>query len=30
MGSFFEKKFGARWQDDEKEFWEKFPFYWLA
>ena len=27
MGSFFEKKFGARWQDDEKEFWEKFPFY---
>jgi DNA-binding NtrC family response regulator len=27
MGSFFEKKFGAKWQDDEKEFWEKFPFY---
>jgi DNA-binding NtrC family response regulator len=27
MGSFFEKKFGPKWQDDEKEFWEKFPFY---
>jgi DNA-binding NtrC family response regulator len=27
MGSFFEKKFGSKWQDDEKEFWEKFPFY---
>jgi DNA-binding NtrC family response regulator len=27
MGSFFEKKFGPRWQDDEKDFWEKFPFY---
>jgi hypothetical protein len=27
MGSFFEKKFGAKWQEDEKEFWEKFPFY---
>ena len=27
LGSFFEKKFGSRWQDDEKEFWEKFPFY---
>ena len=25
--SFFEKKFGHKWQDDEKEFWEKFPFY---
>lgn len=27
MGGFFEKKFGAKWQEDEKEFWEKFPFY---
>ena len=27
MGSFFEKKFGSQWQDDDKEFWEKFPFY---
>ncbi len=27
MGGFFEKKFGSQWQDDEKEFWEKFPFY---
>ena len=27
MGSFFEKKFGPDWQNDEKEFWEKFPFY---
>jgi DNA-binding NtrC family response regulator len=27
MGSFFEKKFGPKWKDDEKEFWEKFPFY---
>ena len=27
LGAFFEKKFGSQWQDDEKEFWEKFPFY---
>jgi DNA-binding response OmpR family regulator len=27
MGGFFEKKFGAKWQEDEKDFWEKFPFY---
>jgi len=27
LGSFFEKKFGEDWQNDEKEFWEKFPFY---
>jgi DNA-binding response OmpR family regulator len=27
LGGFFEKKFGAKWQEDEKEFWEKFPFY---
>jgi DNA-binding NtrC family response regulator len=27
LGSFFEEKFGEDWQNDEKEFWEKFPFY---
>ena len=27
MGSFFEKKFGSEWKEDESEFWEKFPFY---
>jgi DNA-binding NtrC family response regulator len=27
MASFFEKKFGPNWQKDEKDFWEKFPFY---
>ena len=27
MGAFFEKKFGPKWQDNEKDFWEKFPFY---
>ncbi|MGD8991635.1 MAG: response regulator [Desulfobacterales bacterium] len=27
MGAFFEKKFGPKWQDDENDFWEKFPFY---
>ena len=27
MGGFFEKKFGSQWQDDEKEFWDRFPFY---
>jgi len=27
MSSFFEKKFGPGWQKDEKEFWERFPFY---
>ena len=27
MGSFFEEKFGSKWKDDDKEFWEKFPFY---
>ena len=27
LGSFFETKFGEDWQKDEKEFWEKFPFY---
>ena len=23
----FEEKFGAKWKDDDREFWEKFPFY---
>lgn len=27
MGSFFEKRFGLRWQEDDKDFWEKFPHY---
>lgn len=27
MGSFFEKRFGDKWKDNDKEFWEKFPFY---
>ena len=27
MASFFEKKFGPDWQESEKDFWEKFPFY---
>jgi DNA-binding NtrC family response regulator len=27
MGSFFEKKFGSEWKEDESEFWKKFPFY---
>jgi len=27
MGSFFEKKFGADWQQSDQEFWKKFPFY---
>ncbi|UCF94072.1 MAG: response regulator [Desulfobacterales bacterium] len=27
MGAFCEKTFGARWQEKDKDFWEKFPFY---
>ncbi len=27
MGSFFEKRFGDKWKDNNKDFWEKFPFY---
>ena len=27
LGSFFEKKFGPKWKEDESEFWGKFPFY---
>jgi hypothetical protein len=27
-GSFYDKKFGADWKDEDKEFWEKFK-YWI-
>jgi DNA-binding NtrC family response regulator len=27
LSAFFEKKFGSQWQNDEKEFWVKFPFH---
>lgn len=27
LGSFFEKKFGPKWKEDDSEFWGKFPFY---
>lgn len=27
MGSFYEKKFGPDWQDDDEEFWEDFETY---
>jgi DNA-binding NtrC family response regulator len=27
-GSYYEKKFGPDWQKEDKEFWEKFP-YWI-
>jgi DNA-binding NtrC family response regulator len=27
LSAFFEKKFGSQWQDDEKDFWVKFPFH---
>ena len=27
MGAFFEKRFGEKWKDNDKDFWEKFPFY---
>jgi len=27
LGAFFEKRFGADWQESDKEFWKKFPFY---
>ena len=27
MGAFFEKRFGPDWKKNDKEFWEKFPFY---
>ncbi len=27
MAGFFERKFGPNWRKNDKEFWEKFPFY---
>jgi DNA-binding NtrC family response regulator len=27
MATFFEKKFGSDWQKNDKDFFEKFPFY---
>jgi DNA-binding NtrC family response regulator len=27
LSSFFEKRFGPDWKEQDKEFWEKFPFY---
>jgi len=27
LDSYLLKRFGADWQDNNKEFWEKFPFY---
>jgi DNA-binding NtrC family response regulator len=27
LSALFEKKFGSQWQDDEKDFWVKFPFH---
>jgi hypothetical protein len=27
-GSFYDKKFGADWRAEDKEFWEKFK-YWI-
>jgi DNA-binding response OmpR family regulator len=27
-GDYYDKKFGPKWQQDDKEFWEKFK-YWL-
>ena len=27
LASFYEKRFGPDWQNTDKEFWEKFPFY---
>jgi DNA-binding NtrC family response regulator len=25
LGSYYDKRYGADWQDHDKEFWEKFP-----
>jgi len=25
LGNYYEKKFGAEWQEEDKEFWKKFP-----
>jgi DNA-binding NtrC family response regulator len=27
LSSYYEDKFGADWKNDQKDFWEKFPFY---
>ena len=27
LGSFFEKRFGSDWKEDDKEFWDKFTHY---
>jgi DNA-binding NtrC family response regulator len=27
-GSYYEKKFGPDWQKKDKEFWEKFPYWY--
>ena len=27
IANYYEKKFGPDWQEKDKEFWEKFPFY---
>lgn len=27
LDSYFKKKFGPDWQEDDKDFWEKFPYY---
>jgi len=27
LGGFFEKKFGPEWQENDEDFWKKFPFY---
>ena len=27
LGSFFERKFGEDWQNDDKDFWKNFPYY---
>jgi len=27
LAAYCERTFGAKWQDTEKDFWDKFPFY---
>jgi DNA-binding NtrC family response regulator len=27
FGSYYDRKFGADWKDEDKEFWEKFKYY---
>jgi hypothetical protein len=26
MDSYYEKRFGKDWKEDDSEFWKKFPF----